>query len=212
MMSDLKLKAATLFTIFAVIAASLTVSGTGATNYTLGDANHDGLVNLKDIMLLAIAWMSVTGDMNFNPDCDFDSNGIINIEDATYIGLNWTVFLNSHVYIMPESLNAKSQGRWITAVILLSEEANATGVDVSSIKLNETISASKVSIYNFSDVLMVKFSRQAVITLIRESLSAQPSVNCKESYQVTLTVIGKLANGLWFSGSDTVRVLHLNVD
>ncbi|MEM2101962.1 MAG: hypothetical protein QXM22_00425 [Candidatus Bathyarchaeia archaeon] len=210
-MTELKLKTVVLLVILGVVASSFNATGTNATEYILGDVNHDGLVNMDDVSLFRLAWQSRIGDVNFDPRCDFNSDGIINIKDANYIGLNWTTYLKVHVYIMPETLNLKSKGNWIIAIVILPKGINATNVDVSSVKLNGTIPASsKVSFCSkFPNVFVVKFSRQAVITLISEKLGTKASMSCKKSYKLTLTVSGKVGSKFAFSGSDTVRVIHL---
>jgi len=209
-MTELKLKAVALLAILALLASSFNASGTNATEYVLCDVNCDGLVNMDDVSLFRLAWQSRIGDVNFDPRCDFHNDGIINIKDAIYIGLNWTTYLKARVYIMPETLNLKSKGNWVIAIVILPKGVNATDVDVSSVKLNGTIPASsKISLCSeFPNIFVVKFSRQAVISLIREKLSTKVSMSCKESYVLTLTVSGKVGSRLAFSGNDTIRVIH----
>lgn len=59
------------------------------TPYIPGDYNHDGIVNMTDADMVRNSWQSKTGDLNYNPHVDFDMNGLINIKDATIIGINW---------------------------------------------------------------------------------------------------------------------------
>jgi len=54
-----------------------------------GDLNHDGTVDWLDADLLTDAWQSLSGAVNYNPHADFNMDGIVNIKDATTIGLNW---------------------------------------------------------------------------------------------------------------------------
>ncbi|MGQ9565435.1 MAG: hypothetical protein ACUVT5_02685 [Candidatus Bathyarchaeales archaeon] len=210
-MIEVKLKAAVLLAILALVMSSFNVSDTNATDYLLGDVNHDGLVDMDDVLLFRLAWQSRIGDVNFDPHCDFHNDGIINIKDAIYIGRNWTTYLKARVYIMPETLNLKSKGNWIIAIVVLPKGFNAIDVNVSSVKLNGTIPASsKVSFCGkFPNVFVVKFSRQAVVLLIREKLGTKASVACKEFYTLTLTVSGKVGSLFAFSGSGTIRVIHL---
>jgi hypothetical protein len=209
-MLNVKLKIAASIVILAVVVASLSFSATSmACTYLPGDVNHDGIVNIKDASILALAWMSVTGDANFNPACDFNGDGIVSIKDATLIGLYWTWFVKAHVYIMPQALNLKSHGNWITCVILLPKAINASDVDVLSIRLNKTIAVdSEAPVCRFSHVLVVKFDRAAVIALIREKLDLKASACCGKRHAVTLTVSGKLSDGLEFFGSDMIRAIH----
>jgi parallel beta-helix repeat protein len=55
----------------------------------LGDYNGDYTVNNDDVDLVRQAWQSRQGQANYNPNADFNMNGIINIADAAMIGVNW---------------------------------------------------------------------------------------------------------------------------
>jgi hypothetical protein len=57
--------------------------------YKWGDINDDGTVNSTDVVLMQSGWQSKIGDINYDPNMDFNLNGIINIADAALIGLNW---------------------------------------------------------------------------------------------------------------------------
>lgn len=211
-MSDLKLKIAASIVMFAVITSALSVSATGiarACTYLPYDLNKDGIIDMKDVAIFASAWQAKTGDANFNPNCDFNKDGIINIKDASLLAIHWTWLLKAHVRITPRTLNLKSHGNWITAVILLPAKVNASDIEVSSIRLNGSITVSpEAPVCRFSDGLVVKFSREEVTALIKASLNSKISVTCEKSTHVTLTVTGTLASGLRFSGSDMIRVIR----
>jgi parallel beta-helix repeat protein len=103
------------------------------------------------------------------------------------------------------NLNLKSKSKWITAYIELPEGYNVSDVNISSILLNGTIPvdmSAPTAIGDFDNDgvpdLMVKFNRSAVCQLI---LSKGVMVG-----NVTLSVSGKLANGIGFEGCDTIRV------
>jgi len=57
--------------------------------YIPGDCNHDSTVNMTDAEMVREAWQAVEGDVNYNPHVDFNMDRIVNIADATIIGLNW---------------------------------------------------------------------------------------------------------------------------
>jgi parallel beta-helix repeat protein len=57
--------------------------------YIPGDANHDGRVNMTDADMIGDAWLSLEGELNYNPHADFNMDKIISIKDATIIGVNW---------------------------------------------------------------------------------------------------------------------------
>jgi len=54
-----------------------------------GDANGDGIVNIRDATQLGLAWQAREGDSNYNVDADFNLDGIVNIKDATLLGTYW---------------------------------------------------------------------------------------------------------------------------
>jgi len=73
-----------------------------------GDCNHDGEVNMTDADMVQSAWMSREGEAGYDPEVDFDKDGIINIKDATVVGLNWLKkWINR--YFTQNSLNADGQ-------------------------------------------------------------------------------------------------------
>jgi PKD repeat protein len=103
------------------------------------------------------------------------------------------------------NLNLKSKSKWITAYIEFPEGYNVSDVNISSILLNGTIPVdvnAPTAIGDFDNDgvpdLIVKFNRTAVCQLI---LSKGVMVG-----NVTLSVSGKLANGIGFEGCDTIRV------
>jgi hypothetical protein len=110
----------------------------------------------------------------------------------------------------PRTLNLKSKGRWITALIKLPNDYQAKDVDISSIMLNGTVPADQkhYTIFDCKDLhlLVVKFNRTAVIELVRNSLK---EAGCKKkSTKVSLTVTGKFLDGLPFQGANKIRVIH----
>jgi len=113
--------------------------------------------------------------------------------------------ISATVEINPETLNLKSEGRWITAYIELPEDFNVNDIDVSSILLNQTIPVDlkapvEIEDYNNNGImdLMVKFDRKAMCNLISRGLKLD---------HVTLTITGRLYDETLFSGSDTVKVI-----
>jgi len=57
--------------------------------YIEGDVNHNGIVNIQDATLLAMAWQTRRGEPNYNPHADLNMDNNVNIIDATIIGLYW---------------------------------------------------------------------------------------------------------------------------
>ena len=58
--------------------------------YSRFDANRDGFVNLLDISAALDAFMSEPGDENWNPLCDVNTDGIVDIIDLVLIRANFT--------------------------------------------------------------------------------------------------------------------------
>lgn len=101
--------------------------------------------------------------------------------------------------IVPNTLNLKSNGKWITCYIELPKGHDVSDIDISAVKLNNEISAelhpSEIGDYDEDGIpdLMVKFDRQDLIAFI--------SVG-----EATLTITGEV-NGVPFEGSDKIRVI-----
>jgi len=54
-----------------------------------GDVNGDKIVNIKDAVLLGVAFGSKQGEPTYNPNADINSDGYINIKDAVIQGANF---------------------------------------------------------------------------------------------------------------------------
>jgi len=55
----------------------------------LGDVNGDGIINIQDIVIAALAFGSQPGDPNWNPVADLNRDGIVNIVDLVIIGIRF---------------------------------------------------------------------------------------------------------------------------
>lgn len=51
------------------------------------DLNGDGIVNILDIAIVALAWGSYPGHPRWNPICDLDGNNAVNIIDITIVAI-----------------------------------------------------------------------------------------------------------------------------
>ncbi|MEM3700874.1 MAG: DUF4114 domain-containing protein [Candidatus Bathyarchaeia archaeon] len=116
--------------------------------------------------------------------------------------------VNVRVRFCPRTLNLKSRGRWITAIVRVPKEYNVSDVDVSSITLNGTVPADQrhYAICKRWNLIVLKFNRTEVIDLIKESLNEMASN--KKSVKVSLTLAGKFFDGTPFQGTDKIRVIH----
>jgi hypothetical protein len=116
--------------------------------------------------------------------------------------------VNVCVRFCPRTLNLKSRGKWITAIVRLPKEYNASDVDISSILINGTVPADQrhYIICKRWNLIVLKFNRTAIIELIKEALNGTV---CKEkSVKVLLTLTGKFSDGTPFQGKDKIRVIH----
>jgi parallel beta-helix repeat protein len=112
--------------------------------------------------------------------------------------------------IIPNTLNLKSKGKWITAHIELSDDYNVSAIDRAIVMLNNTIPVdtfwldkpfeSVIGDHDDDGItdLMVKFDRQAVI----EYLKTKGITDA----EVTLAITGE-ANGMPFEVTDTIKVI-----
>lgn len=57
-------------------------------DYLLGDVNHDGKVDLKDLRAITIALATKTGDRRWNKNCDVNFDGKVDLKDLFAACLN----------------------------------------------------------------------------------------------------------------------------
>ena len=123
--------------------------------------------------------------------------------------------ITAKVEIDPQTLNLKSNGKWITAHIQLPEEYDPADIDASTILLNGTIapvfdhpkhgSVESTSKYLVSHngkgagELTVRFDRTSVASWIYQNVGRQ--------HDVSLTITGEFKDGTPFEGTDTIYAL-----
>jgi hypothetical protein len=156
-----------------------------------------------------IDWDALSqGEEGVTVQVDSDGDGVFEHTFTSDSELNYDEFMlqtATTIDIDPDVLNLKSKGKWITAYVEFPEGYNVSDIDVSSILLNGTIpvdlnAPTAIGDYDGDGVpdLMVKFNRTAVCEFI---LSKGIKLG-----NVTLTVSGKLRDGVEFEGCDTIRV------
>ncbi|UCH32442.1 MAG: hypothetical protein JSV05_03430 [Candidatus Bathyarchaeota archaeon] len=112
------------------------------------------------------------------------------------------------INIEPRTLNIFSCGNWITTYIELPEGYDVNNIDVSTIMLNDTISAelypTEVGDYDSDGVpdLMVKFSRAEVINYIQNAIPLE-----SKFVEATLTITGSITDGPSFIGTDVIKAI-----
>jgi len=61
------------------------------TEYIVGDLNHDGKVDVRDVAIVALAFGSTPADPNWDPRADVDENGAIDTVDLSTVARNFGV-------------------------------------------------------------------------------------------------------------------------
>lgn len=65
------------------------------------DLNNDGIVDMKDIVRVAVAFGLRLGDPQWDPSADLDANGQINIKDVCLIARHFGE-MSGPVFVVPE--------------------------------------------------------------------------------------------------------------
>lgn len=61
----------------------------GADFHLMGDVDYDGVIGDADVAVLEAAMGSKPGDSNWNPDCDLNGDGVVDIYDGAIMNFNW---------------------------------------------------------------------------------------------------------------------------
>ena len=131
---------------------------------------------------------------------DEDNTGPNVAETTDFTVTEVTQDITAEIKISPQTLNLNSNGRWVTVHIELPEGYNAADIDVSTIRLDDTVEPETTK-GSEEGKLVVKFSRADVITYIQDTYGTSSS----KFSDATLTITGEVA-GTTFQGSDTIRV------
>ncbi len=107
-----------------------------------------------------------------------------------------TFMIYATVDFDPDTLNRKSKGKWVTVYIGLPDGYDVSDIEIESVRLDGLSRADSSPTEITDGILMVKFDREEVIDLL------EPGEN------VLITISGFLSNGLYFEGTDTIRVIH----
>jgi hypothetical protein len=100
----------------------------------------------------------------------------------------------------PDTLNFKSNGKWITILIHFSNEIDINTVQLNSIIFNNVLSAEKIVIETGDgedvDKLVVKFDRSSVINIL------------VPADIVEICISGKFNDGGKFKGTDSINLIN----
>lgn len=145
--------------------------------------------------------------MNTENDIEQGNQAIIEISQIRARANNTTISAN--IDIDPNTLNLKSNGKWISCYIELPAGYNVSDINASTVLLNSNLTPELNQKYGFvkdeqgyimdhdGDNIserMLKFDRSGVQALL------SPGMN------VTVNITGKLYDNTSFEGNDTIRV------
>lgn len=98
--------------------------------------------------------------------------------------------------ITPTTLNLKSKGNWVDVMLVMPSDIKPSSINTSTILLEGLLSPVKVTVYDTTRIVHMKFSRsqlQAILT---------------SGTKVTLDITAYLNDGTKITTSDTIRVIH----
>ena len=55
----------------------------------VGDINGDGIVDITDLTIVAVAYGRFQGEPGYNPDADLNKDGIVDIGDISIVTMNF---------------------------------------------------------------------------------------------------------------------------
>ena len=100
------------------------------------------------------------------------------------------------MHLTPQTLNCKSKGKYVKAHITLPEGFLAEDVDVNEPALAEPMGVESESIKVIGpDKIEIAFDRQAFCDALAED------------GELEVTVTGSFVDGLYFSATDTIRII-----
>ncbi len=114
--------------------------------------------------------------------------------------------IETRLFIFPRILNLESEGKWVTAWVLLPSGYDARDIDASTIMLNDTVPQARYMNLG-ARLLIVKFDRNQTASYILRN------VRMKLRYvTVVLTVSGRFKDGTSFQGHGRIGVIMPSKD
>ena len=141
-----------------------------------------GAVESATFIFTATSTVCICAELSDSNDATFATTGEQQIEAA--------------IDLDPDTLNLNSKGNWITCYISLSAGYNIADIEPGSIMLGGQIPAEQKWFEQEDQILMVKFSREAVGGMLEGQLG-----------DVALTVAGQLTDGTKFEGTDVITIV-----
>jgi len=209
------------------------ITSTPATNATVGqpytydvDATGDpaptySLTTYPTGMTIDTA----SGMIEWTPTADQAGDNPITVEaknDAGTVTQEFTITVSkttvaAEISIVPDVLNLKSRGKFITAYIELPPGQNAEDIDAKTVKLQDVPAVTDPKYGFVTDPAgylvdkdgdgimerMVKFSRADV----QDTAAGMIGKGNKKFHELTLTISGQLLDGTPFEGTDTIKII-----
>jgi hypothetical protein len=163
-----------------------------------------------------------TGLIEWTPSNEQLGDNLVTIEAINTVGIDIQTFtievlaVEAEIDINPESLNMKSQGKFITVHIQLKDQIENIDLDTVMLEDIPAVTDKKYGFvknpaeylvdYDEDGIIerMVKFYRAEVEALIDEMNGETDG----KFYQIELTVTGQLLDGTPFEGSDTIKIIN----
>ena len=123
----------------------------------------------------------------------------------SYLTVKYSLGLDATIDIDPDTLNMKSEGKWVTCYMELEPGYNVSNIDTSTLILTYEgndipVEPHPQSIDDYDNDgitdLMIKFDRQELINVLATGDS------------ITSEVSGNMQGGMPLEGSDTIRVIQ----
>jgi hypothetical protein len=120
---------------------------------------------------------------------------VVDLKGAdTYLHVNLITVVDINIKLRPKTLNLTSAGRWVSCEIFIPDGYSAADVNSSSVCLEGELPPEWIWFNEKQNVVMAKFERSEFEEIL-------------EPGDVELTVIGKLADGTVFTGTNTIKVI-----
>jgi len=151
-----------------------------------------------------IDWSGLAqGEESVLIEVDAEGDGIFEstvVADNDLTAEEFTLQTETVIEFEPDVMNPDSQGRYVTVYIELPEGSDVSDIDVSSLKLNDSVLALsqpvEIGDYDTDGIsdLMVKFDRPQVIEML-------------EPGEQLIYLMGRLSDGTPLAGIDIIQVL-----
>ena len=135
-------------------------------------------------------------DLPYTALGDYGSEIVLGFESEEVVSIEATLDFD------PDTLNPKSNGKWVTCYLELPEEYDVRDIDLGTVLLNDAVPADLTHKVCYCDAdgdgieeVMLKFDREAIIGVLMSGAD------------VLVEITGYLVDGTMFAGEDTIRVL-----